>query len=138
MLALSLFTSIGAFGFLVLLAFGGFFPLFGAYVDGAAGYILILLLAGAMLFLGRGLYRLRIGAWWGLLALMLIIAISSTVTFWRADLAVLYARMGFDQQTTVAAAQLGGVTLMRWMGPISFIPWLGWLLYVRRYFPKAG
>ena len=140
-LALSLFTAFSGFGMLFLIAYGGVFPLFGTYATGALGCALALVGGGVMLGLARGLYRLRIGAWWGVLAFMLIMTISGTVTLWHADLGELYARMGFDSRMTAASTQFGQMSLMRWMAPVWVIPWVGWLLYVRRYFrvaPGAG
>ncbi len=136
-LALSLMAAIGAVGMLALLGFGGFFPLFGTYATGIAGGALILLAGGLMLACARGLYRLRIGAWWGLLVLMVILSASSSITYWRADFGELYARMGFDSRTVAAASQFGNMDLIRWMGPVWAVPWLVWLLYVRRYFRKG-
>ncbi len=69
---------------------------------------------------------------------MLTLATSGAVTFWRADLVALYALMGFDSQFAAATGQFGRMAIFRWMGPISMIPWLVWLLYVRRYFPKMS
>ncbi len=54
-LALSLFTAFGAVGLLALLAFGGLFPLFGVFVSGTVGDILIVVVAGILLYLGWGL-----------------------------------------------------------------------------------
>jgi uncharacterized membrane protein len=137
-LALSLFTSFGAFSFLALLAFRGVFPLFGIFVAGAIGPSVILVIAGAMLYAGWGLYRLRLPAWWLLLAVHLFVGASTVVTFWHADLLSLYTAMGLDHQVAIAASQFGQLALIKWFYPVWFLPWLGWILYVRRYFPKAS
>jgi len=103
----------------------------------AAG-VLILALSGTMLYLGRGLYRLQIDAWRLLLAVIVIMAISGTITFWRIDLVTMYTSMGVDSHVVTAAAKMGQMNFLRWMTPIWFLPWFGWLLFVRRYFPKSS
>ncbi len=136
-LCLSLFAALGGLCLLTLLGFGGFFPLFGTYVTGVAGGALILLAGGAMLGFAWGLYRLRVGAWWGLLALMVVLSVSGTLTIWRTDFGELYARMGFDRQTVAVAAEFGRTGLadaVRWMAPVWGLPWIVWLLCVRRHF----
>ena len=137
-LALSLLTSFGAVGTLALLGFRCVFPFFGFLVDGAGGCVLILALSGTMLYLGRGLYRLQIDAWRLLLAVIVIMAISGTITFWRIDLVTMYTSMGVDSHVVTAAAKMGQMNFLRWMTPIWFLPWVGWLLFVRRYFPKSS
>lgn len=133
-LALSLFTAAGALGALMLLPLSGVVPVFGVFVSGVPGYVLILAVAGIMLFLGWALYRLRPGAWWLLLGVMLLMASSSAVTFWQADLGVFYTKMGFASRVVAAATQFGQMTALKWFGSVTFLPWFIWLLYVRRHF----
>lgn len=137
-LGLSLFTAFGAFGILTMLAFRGVFPLFGVIATGATGYALILVLAGIWLYFARGLYQLKVNAWWLFLAVTVIMAISSTITLWHTDMAVLNAKMGLDSRVAAMAGQTGWMNACKWMAPLWLVPWLGWLLYVRRYFPKAS
>ncbi len=137
-LALSLLTSFGAVGTLALLGFRCVFPFFGFLMDGAGGCVRILALSGTMLYLGRGLYRLQIDAWRLLLAVIVIMANSGTITFWRIDLVTMYTSMGVDSHVVTAAAKMGQMNFLRWMTPIWFFPWFGWLLFVRRYFPKSS
>ena len=136
-LALSLFTAFSALGTLMLLAFRCVFPVFGMLLTGAAGCSVILVISGTMLYLGWGLYRLRINAWRVFAVMMVLMAVSGAVTFWHIDFLTLYAKMGFNSHTTTMAAQMGNLPLIRWMGLVSMLPWLVWLLYVRRYFPRT-
>ena len=137
-LALSLFTTFGGFGVLFLLAYRCVFPLFGILLTGAAGCIVILVVAGTMLYLGWGLYRLKIQAWRLLLAVIIVLTLSGAITFWRTDLSALYLTMGFDSQTVAMTAQMGQMTAIKWMGFVYVLPWIVWMLLVRRCFPKAS
>lgn len=135
-LALSLFTAFGAATMLVLALFVGVFPLFGVFATGAAGRALMLLYGIVMLYAAWGVYGLRRSAWWLMLAVMVLMMLSSTLTMWHGDLRELYLRVGFEEQM---AAQAGAMALrMKWVGVVSSVPWLIWVLYVRRYLPKAA
>ncbi len=135
-LALSLFTGLGAFMVLFLLGQRSPFPAFGVFVTGSAGAILIVAYSAVMLYAAMGLYHLRASAWWILLAVTLVAGISWMITLWRADLPALYLQMGL---TPEMASQAGDMARMfKWAGPVMFLPWLAWLLYVRRYFPRPG
>jgi hypothetical protein len=135
-LALSLFTAFGGCFFLALLPFLAVFPVFGILVTGVTGGILMLAYAGATLYVAWGLYRLKIGSWRLLLGLMVVMTLSGTITLWNADLRELYMNAGFDLPSATQASELAH--RMKWMGGLWFLPWLGWALYVRRYFPKAS
>ena len=136
-LGLSVFMAFGALGFLFLLGFGGVFPVFGRFLFGLAGRLLTLLAAGLWLYLAWGLYKLRKGIWWLALAAVLIVGISSTMTLWASDLGAVYLKMGFDSRLAASAAEMGKLIFAKWYGSVWLLPWLAWLFYVRRYFPKA-
>jgi len=48
----------------------------------------------------------------------------------------MYLKMGFEHRSAAASAQLLASPAFRWMTTLSILPWLIWLLYVRRYFDK--
>jgi hypothetical protein len=123
------------FGGIIALGFmGNFhgFPFFGMFVSGGAGTLLLILIAGLVFWLARGLYRLQIGAWWATLGLMLLSAASNTVTFWGPDLGEIYAKMGIDPRAAAMVGQMSGA--FHWLLPLSMVPWVVWLLCIRRYF----
>jgi MFS family permease len=132
-LALSLFTVFGGLGMLQLLAFRGVFPLFGVLATGAAGYSLILFVSGTLLYLGWGIFRLKNHAWWLLLVVMSCMGASSALTFSHVDFAGLCIAMGMDGQMATTDGQMA---MIRWIGPVSILPWLVWLLSVRRHFSR--
>jgi hypothetical protein len=131
-LALCLLMAFG--GIIALGLLGSFhgFPLFGMFVSGGAGTLLVILVAGLAFWLARGLYRLQVGAWWATLVVMLLSAASNTVTFWGPNLGDTYARMGIDRRAAALVGQMSGA--FHWLLPLAMVPWVVWLLYVRRYF----
>jgi hypothetical protein len=133
-LAFSMVMGLAGVALIGLMARFRGFPVFGIFVAGGWGVLLSLLMGAVMLYLAWGFYRLRIRAWWVALALQVLWALSSFATFWRTDVADLYARMGADPRTAAVSAQLLGTPALRWMIALSVVCWMVWLLCLRRYF----
>jgi hypothetical protein len=109
-------------------------PLFGHVFEGTAGSALMAGMIGLALYLARGLYLLRIRAWWIALGAQVFLALSGVVTAWRLDFTELYDKMGLDPQAAAKAAHVLNVPMVRWLVPLAVLPWLIWLLWIRRYF----
>ena len=135
-LALSLFTAFGACMMVLILPFFCAVPVFGLVVTGPPGQILMLAYAATMLYAAWGMYRLKIGAWWLCLGVMLVVAISGAITLAHVNLREIYLSMGFDAATASRAGELA--QRMKWLSLVWFLPWLGWVLYVRRYFVRVS
>jgi hypothetical protein len=137
-LAYSLVMGIG--GIVVLGVIGRFhvFPVFGAILSGGAGYSVAVVCGGLLLYLAWGFYRLKLQAWWIALGLQVIGAASGIVTFWRGDLADMYLKMGLEHRTAVMSAHLLAEPAFQWLAALSVLPWLVWLLCIRRYFERPA
>ena len=98
---------------LALSAFGGFvFPFFGMLLDGIAGAAAVTV---SVLLLGLaawGVYRLRMEAWWGAVALILAWGVSATITFSRVSLMELYERMQFPEEQLEMLRESPVITMM--------------------------
>jgi hypothetical protein len=77
--------------FAVLLHVGvllnGIFPLFGRFVYGLTGAVLLDAVIWALVVLAWGTLRRRLWAWWGALGLLGALAVSTVWTFWRTSYA---------------------------------------------------
>jgi hypothetical protein len=129
-------------GTMVLLALTGFavFPFFGTFLTGFPGGILMIGAATLFFWAARGCYRLQPRAWWTLLILILVFAVSGLLTFAQADLIELYEKMGYPQAQIDLMRQynwMDGQTMM-WISMLWILPILGYLLWIKRYFPKAS
>ncbi len=132
-LALSLLCALGI-AYLPILQTGvRAIPLFGIVFSGAAYYGVIALVAGLLLYLAWGLYRLRVHAWWIALAAQLFGGASGVITAVRYDLPELYLKVGMDQRVAYATTHLLSPAF-RWYAPAAVLPGLVWLLCIRRYF----
>jgi hypothetical protein len=117
-------------------------PLFGVVLSGSAGAVAILLVAIVQGYLAWGTYRLQKTAWWGTLLWLIVGTVSMVVTFSRTDLMKMYEKMGIPADQTEMIRKMGMVEIMSqwgpWMGLAGGIVWLGYLLFLRRYFFHRG
>jgi hypothetical protein len=143
-LALSIMFTFSAISmlFVLLPGYGPVMPLFGVFLTGAAGAAVIVLIELALAYLAWGTYRLQMAAWWGTLLLGLAGGLSMVITFSRADLMAMYEKMKMPADQLEMLRKMGFAELMSqwapWMALVSGTAWVGYLLYVRRYFVRAG
>jgi hypothetical protein len=117
-------------------------PLFGVIISGPAGAVAILLITLVMAYLAWGTYRLQMAAWWATLLLAIVGTLNMVVTFSRVDLMQMYEKMGMPADQLEMIRKMGMVETMSqwgpWMNLAGGAAWLGYLLYVRRYFVRGG
>ena len=120
------------------LAYGSVIVLFGVFLSRATGAVAIVLIMLVLAYLAWGSYRLQMAAWWGTLLAGMVGALNMVVTFSRTDLMQMYKKMGLPPEQLEMMRKTGIVELMSrwgpWMGLVGAAGWLGYLLYVRRYF----
>jgi len=113
------------------------FPLFRAALTGLPAGGAYLALAGAILLIARGTFKLRVAAWWATLLLLWLWGFSQVVTAVAGDLGGAYRRAGYSDQEIEALAQgLTGATAVAWF-VVFFAAAFGYLLYARRFFVGA-
>lgn len=142
-LALSLILGGWAVSMLMMGSYGWVIPFFGRIVSGLPGAVLCLVAAAAFGFSAWGAYRLNMTAWWG--AVILIVA-------WTASLAVTFTQVSFSdymqayyEQMNLPAQQMDmmkqfltpQMSGMGWVSLIWFVGFLGYLLYIKRYFKTS-
>jgi hypothetical protein len=141
-LAVSLILALSILSMSSLVAYGCVFPLFGVFISGAAGAVAILLIALVLAYLAWGTYRLRMTAWWMALLLSIAGTVNVVVTFSRTDLLEMYKKMGTPADQLEMIQKMGLVESMSRWGPWMYLVggagWLGYLLYVRRFFVRSG
>jgi hypothetical protein len=139
-LALSILLALSVVSMPSALVYGPVMPLFGVFVSGPAGAAVILLVTAAMAYFAWGTYRLQMAAWWGMLLLGIVGALNGVVTFSRTDLMEMYEKMRIPAAQLEMMRKSGMIETMSrwmpWMGLVGGAVWLGYLLYVRRYFVR--
>jgi hypothetical protein len=141
-LALSVMMALSVMSMPSVAAYGFVMPLFGVYISGTAGAVVILLLTLVLAYLAWGTYRLRMAAWWGTLLLFIAGTLNMVITFSGTGLMKMYEKMEMPADQLEMIRKMGMVESMShwapWMGLVSGAAWLGYLLYVRRYFIRSG
>jgi hypothetical protein len=136
-IALSLWLAICVPMMVVMVfAYKGVAPFFGAFVSGPVGGAVYLLMAGVWAYGARGVYRLETRAWWIVLASVLLFATSAFVTYSRHDIGELYQLMGYPAEQIALIQKFNffkGQTAA-WLSVIGTVPFVLYLLFVRRYF----
>ena len=95
---LGLSVGLGAGGVLAALtAIRPVVPWFGRLVTGLPAAAALLAGAGLCIWLARETYRLRMQAWWGTTALLVLIGVTSSLTFEREDPEHLLLAMGYPE-----------------------------------------
>ena len=137
-LALSLLMAFSAVSMSWTLVYGPVMPLCGSYVTGGAGAAVILLMTLAMAYFAWGAYRLQMAAWWGMLLFCILGSANMVVTFSRTGLMEMYEKAQIPEASLQMIKKSGMIETMSpwlpWMGIAGGLAWLGYLLYVRRYF----
>jgi hypothetical protein len=138
-LALSILHTSGVLCMPSTAAYGFLIPVFGVFLSGAAGAAVVLFLTLVLAYLAWGTYRLQMAAWWGTL-LLWIVGTLNMVAFPQTGLMEMYEKMGMPAAQLEMIRKSGMIEMMSrcmpWMGLVGGAVWLGYLLYVRRYFVR--
>ena len=136
-LALSLLLGYGAVAMIIMLfAYNAVMPFFGHLLSGLPGGILMLAMIAMWLYCAWAIYHLKPAGWWTALTVLGVFILSAVLTFGRVDLMDLYRLMGYPEQQIEQMQQYSFLTSrsMLFFVSISALPFLGFLLYVKRYF----
>jgi hypothetical protein len=141
-LAISIWAAFGAVTMLFFpFLYGGVLPFFGIFLSGISGTVVCLVIAGLWGYSARALYRLEWDGWWIFLVGMCLLSLSAFVTYWRHDLSEMYRMMGYPKQQIAQLQQFNAVftgQTLAWSTVIITVLFVGYLLYLRRFFrPRA-
>ena len=135
-LALSLLSGFGALSMPSMGLYGWVFPFFGIVLNGTAGAAAVLVSMALLVYIAWGSYKLKMGAWWACMFLIVAGTVSSIITFSRVSMSEYYEMMNFSAQQLEMMEQYSFVettTFIPFFG-LSRIVYIGYLLYVRKYF----
>jgi hypothetical protein len=110
-------------------------PFFGILLTGVPGILFYLAFMAVLAYLTWGLYRLQPMAWWITAGLIVVMAISTILTFLRVDLMEMYRLMGYPEEQIRELRELNfSGSLMVWWSAIFAAVFVGYMLWVKRYF----
>lgn len=136
LLAVSLWLWLGGLSMLTLPVSGmNVLPVFGGLLTGWAAGVCCVVLGLGWLWLGWALYRRAAWAWWVLVGCLVVLSISTVVTFLRVDFLEVYRLMGYPEQQIELMRRFSGMIqpAMTIGMPVSTAAMLGYLIWVKRF-----
>jgi hypothetical protein len=113
----------------------GVMPFFGTFLTGLPGSLLCLVLASLWACAAWLLYKLDARGWWLILIAMIVFMASALLTYSRHDMLEIYQLMGYPQAQIDQIQKTGLLTgnRMRWLMSFSMLPFLGYILFIKKY-----
>lgn len=110
-------------------------PFFGVFLTGLPGILLYLGIAALWAYAAWLLYRLDSRGWWLILIAMCVFIVSSLLTFARHDMMEMYRLMGYPEAQIQQIQQTGLLVgnRMSWLTSLSVLPFLGYLIFIKKY-----
>ena len=117
-------------------------PCFGVFVSGLPGALVCLVIAAVWAVAGWWLYRLDARGWWLILVAMVLFMVSAVLTYAHHDIIELYQLQGLpqaeiDQIQKLLNMGLSLRNLMGWLTVLFSLPFLGYLLFIKKYLRKG-
>jgi hypothetical protein len=140
-LAISVWAGFGAVSMLlVAFMYRGIMPFFGMFLTGiwgTAGWILLAILWG---YAARAIYKLEISGWWIVLLGMCLASISGFLTYSRHDIGELYRLIGYPEEQIALVEKFNFFKnrTLAWSTLAFSVPFVGYLLYIRKYFTRPA
>jgi len=117
------------------LAGHGVMPFFGMFLTGAPGTMLCLAIAAIWSCAAWSLYKLEQRGWWLILIALCVFMLSALLTFAQHDMMEMYRLMGYPE-AQIEQMQKSGLLVgnrMTWLMAFSMLPFLGYLLFIKKY-----
>ncbi len=136
-LGLGLWVGLGAVALLAMpLSTRGVLPVFGVLLTGLGGALCCVVLAAVWGYGAWAIYRRRTVGWWIVFVSVCAWAASGAVTLARIDLLEMYRAMGYPEHQIRMMEQFSFVhgPAMAYLAVGGAVPFVGFLLFVRRYF----
>jgi len=112
----------------------GVMPFFGVFLTGLPGTVFCLVMAALWTYAGWLLYRLDSRGWWLIFIAMCVFMVSGGLTFARHDMLEMYQLMNYPKAQLDQIQQSGLLegNRMSWLMSLSAVPFLGYLLFIRK------
>ncbi|QDU09410.1 hypothetical protein [Gimesia aquarii] len=139
-LAMSLMLGYSSLSIFYSASYGFVTPFFGIILKGLSGGLVMLAFSLLAVYLAWATYHLKIVAWWTMLIAYVTFGISGIITFSRIDMMDLYKEMDMPKEQLKIIEQSGIVDRMNLplMFSLSFVVFVGYMLWVRKYFVSSS
>jgi hypothetical protein len=122
------------------LAGHGVMPFFGMFLTGLPGTMLCLAIAALWSYAAWLLYKLDVRGWWLILIAMCVFMTSALLTFAQHDMMEMYRLMGYPEAQIEQIQKTGLLAgnRMNWLMTFSVLPFLGYLLFIRKFLRRKS
>jgi hypothetical protein len=117
----------------------GVMPFFGMFLTGLPGSLFCLAIAAIWGYAAWLLYHLDVRGWWLILIALVVVMVSGVVTYAHHDIIEMYQLMGYPQAQIDQIQKMGLLTgnHMTWIMSLTMLPFLGYLVFIKKYLRKA-
>ncbi|MGD1085438.1 MAG: hypothetical protein ABSA47_11910 [Verrucomicrobiota bacterium] len=115
-------------------------PFFGVFLTGLPSAMYCLVMAALWAYAAWSLYKLETRGWWVVFIMICLMAASTLTTFARHDVMEMYRLLNYSE-VQIEQIQKSGLlegNRMSWMMLFCMLPFLGYLLFIRRYLRCPG
>ncbi len=118
----------------------GVMPFFGIFLTGMPGAMFCLAIAALWSYAAWSLYKLEQRGWWLILIALCVFMASALLTFARHDMLEMYRLMGYAEAQIEQMQKTGLLTgnRMGWMMSLCMLPFLGYLLFIRKFLRRQS
>ncbi len=119
--------------------YNGVLPFFGVFISGWPGTLGYLVLATVWAWSARALYRLDVRGWWVVVIAIGLLSLSHLLTYAQRDLMEMYSLMGLPEQQLEQFKKLKfpSSSMMLWGSVFFMVPFLGYLIYLKKFFRRS-
>ena len=113
-------------------------PFFGTFLTGIPGAMLYLAGAAVLIYGAWAMYKLNRLGWWLIFIALCAFFISNILTYARHDVTELYRLMGYPkaQIELIQKSCLFTGNSMMWFSLFSTLPFMGYLIFIERFFRR--
>ena len=118
----------------------GVMPFFGIFLKGVPGTMLCLAIAAIWSYAAWSLYKLESRGWWLILIALCVVMASVLLTYARHDVTEMYRLMGYPE-AQIEQIQKSGLLIgnrMTWLMAFFMLPFLGYLLFIRKFLRRKS
>jgi hypothetical protein len=115
-------------------------PFFGMFLTGLPGTLFCLAIAALWSYAAWLLYKLDMRGWWLILIAICVFMVSALMTFAQHNMLEMYHLMGYPE-AQIEQMQKTGLLVgnrMSWLMLFSVLPFLGYLLFVRKFLSRKS
>jgi len=110
-------------------------PFFGIFLTGVPAAMLCLAIAALWSYAAWLLYKLDVRGWWLILIALCVFMVSALMTLAQHDMMEMYRLMGYPE-AQMEQMQKSGLLIgnrMNWLMAFSVLPFLAYLLFIRKF-----